>query len=73
MGDKFSLMGDRDAAGKMVAADGGLGAGGRAGGGTVGDAGMSEQAEGGETKADRWGDCGDIGNLMLGVRSESLA
>ena len=42
-----------DAAGKVVATDGGLGTGGSADGGTMGDAGVGTEAKGGEAKADR--------------------
>ena len=46
------MMSDRDAAIK-VAMDGGLGTSGSADGGSVGDAGVVEEAKGGEAKADR--------------------
>lgn len=46
-------MSDRNAAIKWVATDGGLGTGGSADGGAMGDAGVGAKAEGGEAKVDR--------------------
>jgi hypothetical protein len=46
-------MSDRNAAGKVGTADGGLVTGGSADGGAIGDAGVGAEAEGGEAKADR--------------------
>jgi hypothetical protein len=51
--DLFALLCDRDAAIKRVAIDGGLGTGGSADGRAMGDAGVGEEAKGGEAKADR--------------------
>jgi hypothetical protein len=50
---KFLVMSERDAAGELVAADGGLDTGGSADGGAMGDAGVGTEAKGGEAKADR--------------------
>ena len=47
------MMSDRDEAGKRVAIDGGLGIGESADGGAVGDAGVGEEVDRGEAKADR--------------------
>ena len=55
-------MSERNAAGNVGTADGGLGTGGSADDGAVGDAGVGEEAEGGgEAKADGRGDCGVAG------------
>ncbi len=46
-------MGVSDAASKRMAIDGGLGTGGSADGGAMGDAGVGEEVDRGEAKADR--------------------